>query len=136
MYLTRHTYANFSGFSSPSLLIKKNAVFKPGIICCQVSGARKSPLARNHPEIHIKTLSPKNFSCFPFGSGKMTFTWKFHLQSPSLAFMREAEGQNDIAAATFPDIFNSQTVYQTGRLVFHSFMPSICKVLLCVSGQL
>lgn len=54
--------------------------------------------------------------------------------------MREAEGQSDIAAATFPDIFNSQRVYQTnmllGVLFFTPFIPSIYKVLLWVSGQL
>lgn len=101
-----------------SIFVDKNAIFKPGIICYQVSEARKSPLARSHPEIHIKTLSlPPKFSSFPFGSGKMPFTSKFHLQSPSLAFMREAKDQNDIAAATFPDIFNSQTVYQANMLL-------------------
>jgi hypothetical protein len=41
----------------------------------------------------------KHFSCFPFGSEKIPFTLKFHLQYTSLAFMKEAEGQNDIETA-------------------------------------
>lgn len=129
VYLTRSAYANFPGFSFPSLLIRMLFSSLVQIVArCQRQGnyhqfkASQRYISRSHLK--------KNFSCFPFGSGKIPFTLKFPLQTPSLAFMKEAEGQNYITVAVSLDIFNSKTPKQhaIGHLVLNSFIPCICKI--------
>lgn len=44
--------------------------------------------------------------------------------------MREAKDQNDIAAATFPDIFNSQTVYQANMLLGVLFFTPLYQAIV------
>ena len=104
---TRYVYANVPGFSFPSLLIRM-PFSNISLVCCQVADARKLQV-QSQPEILIKTLSQKYSICFPFGSEKIPFTLKLHLQSPSLTFMKEAGGQNDIETVLIQKLYVKTT---------------------------